>query len=283
MKPLSAIPALLPLLAALTCFAAAKDGCEKYAPTDSIVMDYFHDGEITRNRAYYKDGVITRLQGFKNVKQVDFEKYYTANTVDSVLYFDDLGRVERKVRFKYTDRRREMLGKRFNTHEDISSRNIGVTDDVMVRTVEINAYGAKSMEIVFENETMARIVVHSYKGPKTFSKPEAMDSILRSTYVPRLEEDLTGRPASEILSFIKSRREIMDLVNTCLSRFQAYRGQIVVEFQVLKDGSVPGVMILESRVPCKNIGIQLMNVIKNMTFPANPKYGTATVTYPFQF
>ncbi len=262
---------------------ALKAECDKFAPSDSIVMDYFFNDEITRHKAYYKDGEINVLLGYKKAKQIWFRKFYSSSVADSIVYYDDVGNIDFKVRYNYTPKRKILMGRQFNTQEDVRSRFIGNPDDVAVKTVELYKYGAKSMELVFNNDNMSHLIVYDYKGPHKFTKKETVDSILRYTYMPSLDEDLTGRPPSEISSFIKSSREMRDIVSKCMSRYRDASGTIFVEFSIKRDGTVPDALILKSTVSCKNIGIELMNVIKNITFPSNSKYGTATVMYPFQF
>jgi hypothetical protein len=68
-----------------------------------------------------------------------------------------------------------------------------------------------------------------------------------------------------------------------MSRYRDMRGDIIVQFSIKRDGTVPEALILKSTVPCKNVAIELMNVIKNISVPDNSRYGAVTVTYPFQY
>jgi hypothetical protein len=268
----------------LPCFCIAREAqCDKFAPRDSLVMDYFFNDEITRNKAYYKNGEICELLGYKKAKQIYFRKFYSDMVADSIIYYDDVGNVDYKIRFQYTPGRKELLGKKFNTHEDVRSKYMHNRFDIAVKDVELYRYGAKSMEIVFKNENLEHLLVYDYSGQRKFTKKEAIDSVLRYTYVPNLEEDLTGRPPAEIQSYVKSHREMRDMVAKCLSRYRDLKGDIIVQFSIKRDGTVPEALILKSTVPCKNIAIDLMNVIKNITFPDNSHYGAVTVTYPIQF
>jgi hypothetical protein len=262
---------------------ARQAECDKFAPRDSLVMDYFFNDEITRNKAYYKNGEITELLGYKKSKQIYFRKFFSDMVADSTIYYDDIGNVDYKVRFRYTPGRKELLGKRFNTYEDVRSRYMNSRFDVALKMVELYRYGVKSIELLFRNETMECLLVHDYSGLRKFTKKTAIDSVLRHTYIPNLEEDLTGRPPAEIQSYIKSHREMRDMVSRCMSRYRDMRGDIIVQFSIKRDGTVPEALILKSTVPCKNVAIELMNVIKNISFPDNSRYGAVTVTYPFQY
>lgn len=261
---------------------ALKVKCDTFAVNDSIVMDYYYNDEIVRYVAFYKSGEICQLQGYKKAKQPYFCKYYKDNVVDSIIYYDDKGRPDYKVRFQYTPARKALMGRQFNTRENLLSKYMGRTDDVTVKTIETYDYNTKTMELVHRNEKLVSLTVYDEIKPKKFNQPKTMDSVIQNKRMPFIEEDLTGRPPAEISECIKSNREMRDLVSRCLSRYNDTKGEIVVEFPVLRDGSVPGILILKSTFPCKNIGVELMNVFKNISFKNNPQYGTVTVTYPFQ-
>jgi hypothetical protein len=261
-----------------------KDNCVKFSPLDSMIMDYFSNDDITRNKAIYKNGELALVVGYKKSKQVYYKKYFSGYVVDSAIYYDDGGNVSYKIRHTLTPQRRLLLGKQFNTLEDIRSRFLGSTEDIALKTVELHRYGVKSLELVMKNGNISHLLVYSNNRVKKFTKKEDIDSELRFAYMPNLEEDLTGRPPSEILSFIKSNREMRDFVAKTLSRNHDLTGEILVQFTIKPDGSVPEALILGSTVPCKNVCVDLLNVITNTAFPDDSqKYGWVTVTYPVQF
>lgn len=246
-------------------------------------MDFFVNNEIIRNKAYYQSGEIAKLVGFKKANQILFIKYFSQLVADSVIWYDDIGNIDRKIHYAYTSERKQLLGCRQNTHEEIRSRYINNPLDVAIRIVEYFQYNTKQMSVEYRNEAPFELIVPDLKGDKHLTLAQSIDSAIRAHNLPVLEEDLTGRPIMEIASFIRSHREMRDMVSKCMSRYRSFSGQIIVEFTIKSDGTIPEVLLLKSTVPCKNIGMELMNVIQNIAFPENKKYGTATVTYPFQF
>jgi len=187
-----------------------------------------------------------------------------------------------RVNCTFSDRRKERLGKYFNTREYIQSQYIGDTTDIAKKTITVYRYGGKYLEAAYRNEDMIKLEMWGYDGHKTFTTKRQMDSVSRYYSPVGLDVDLSGRPPSEIMSYIKSYSVIRDFYSKCLSYYKDTKGEVVVQFTIQRDGSVSEALLLKNSLPCKNLAIELINIFKNMQFSADArKYGPVTVTYPF--
>lgn len=272
------------LLGSQLSYGALPVKCDSFTVADTITMDYFFDDEIIRNKAIYSSGAIQELYSYKKANHPFARKHYAGALVDSLTHFDPAGRVDYKIHYKYTPARKVLLTTQFSTHQSIVSKFIFRSDDVAVKTVETFEHGTKMVELVYKNEKLSRVTLCGNEKPKAFTRKTDMDSVVRTQQVPFLEEDLTGRPQTEIEKTLKSTAEMRNFVSRCIARYPQYGGKkILVEFPILRDGSVPGVLLLKSEIPCKKLCIDLLNVIKNTPFLDNKQYGTVTVTFPFEY